>query len=310
MLTSHRNTHNTPEAMTQAISWTNEDEKLDALIDKYADRIAANVRRLMSESLACRVPRRLARRGCKIPFWLIECHSEWLDSSAAKQLPGIYPPGDYEWTALPPSPLWDAAQAHRDAVKPIVDQAFSGDWNGLKESTLRARIRRAHGRKIEDCDWEAYLAYVIEENYPGVLWQGRWYTEEGLAQAQAKAGIELIKGDRSDCHSAVLAPYEEMTEIEAECYLEWAWGQRDASGDNDLIAGSDAELDARLLDLGQVWMTSGRRPEELLYSFCHCREQMPNCWMVPSSWSDWIKAIRLDRVWSTLPGYSSDLADI
>jgi hypothetical protein len=298
--------------MTYLIVETAEEKRVTETIERCAERLAANVLRLLDESLAGRVSCSAALKGCRVPWWVWEWGGDNRLNYATYELvksKAIASDDDLtcDWIAI--GGLHKTFQKRFEATRPVLDELFSGDWNGIKDGTVRRRVRKHHGRRIEDCDWWYFQGLFIGKQYPATLWQGSWYTAEGLAVAQGKAGAALLVGERSEI-GAVLTPYLGMTRREGYAYLEWAWDQHDNSADTWEKIAPDALLDERLLGLGRMLLASGRGLAWLVHEFCGCREDPTQCWMVPY-YELWPRATRIDSIWCQLPGYKgADLADI
>jgi len=292
--------------MTVSGSYFDDQDRIYDAIEQGAEKVAANVLRLIGESLTGRLSDRAAHQGCRIPWWVYEWDPNAVSVSAWCLVKGKGILYSDDWVAMgKSSPLNRAAQKKCNATKGALTELFSGNWNGLKDGVIRRRVRAIHGRKIEECDWKAYRSEFIAKEFPGAhYWQGCWYTADGLIAAQNKAGAEQIT-------EGVLSPYQGMTEAEGYRFLSWAWSQHDSSADEWLKVSPDPQLDERLLSLGLMLLASGHNPARLLHRFCSCKEDPRLCWMVPANDNAWAQALRIERIWHQLPGYDgADLADI
>ena len=287
-------------------------QKTQADIEKYGSRLAESLKRLMEASLTNQVPRFAPWRGLRVDDWLSEFHSEDIEWWAISLIDDrLMRDRDRWWYLNETFELSPSSLQRCEATRPALEELFADDWNGLKDSVVRKRITALRGQKIENCDWLQYQEKYIAPEMKAQLWQGAWYTANGLAAAQRERGAMLIDGERGS-YSAVLSPYPGMSRLEALGFLDWAFAQHDSSTDDKErdVMGDDPLLDDRLLQAGQALQASKEWLPGVVHTMGGCQEDPRLCWMVPSGDDSWRIASRLDWVWRQLPGYDgADLAD-
>lgn len=214
--------------------------------ERYAPLLAQNVKRLLQESLAGSVSQDRAWRGLRANEIIRYDYCDVVERLAwgviGKEEICI---NEERWFCL--GRYFEKNFLPRcRATLPVLREAFAGDWNGLKDSTLKRRITAVHGKKIEDCDWSDYQSRFVAPEMNAVCWEGCWYSKEGLIALKRSRGAMLLEGARGSLDE-VLSPYQGMSEYEAAKFARWAFTQsQSAKRDEDPV------LNDRLLHLGEV----------------------------------------------------------